>query len=106
MTEPTQEAMDIWVKARTIYQETPRPYPSAANEAAAAIIQVALDTAYAQAVDAAVNGMLPRHWFWGAGELDCPPNIKAGNGELHTLLCKNCGQENPSRDICLKGKPL
>ena len=37
----------------------------------------------------------PRHVYWNAGEPDCPPDIKAGNGELHTLRCKNCGEENP-----------
>lgn len=34
----------------------------------------------------------PRHRFWGAGEHDCPREIKAGNGELHTLRCKVCGE--------------
>ncbi len=42
----------------------------------------------------------PRHKFWGAGEKDCPREIKAGNGELHTLKCKACGAENPRNDIC------
>jgi hypothetical protein len=42
----------------------------------------------------------PRHRFWGAGEPDCPREIKAGNGELHTLRCKACGQDNPLDDIC------
>ena len=37
----------------------------------------------------------PKHVYWGAGETDCPTDIKAGNGELHTLRCKNCGAENP-----------
>lgn len=36
-----------------------------------------------------------RHKFWGAGEADCPREIKAGNGELHTLRCKVCGLDNP-----------
>lgn len=36
-----------------------------------------------------------RHDFWRAGEPDCPPEIKAGNGELHTLRCKRCGQDDP-----------
>lgn len=31
------------------------------------------------------------HMFWGAGESDCPRDIKAANGELHTLRCKRCG---------------
>jgi len=43
----------------------------------------------------------PRHKFWGAGETDCPAWIKAGNGELHTLLCKVCGLDNPKSEICL-----
>lgn len=34
---------------------------------------------------------LPRHKFWGAGEPDCPPELKASNGELHTTRCKVCG---------------
>jgi hypothetical protein len=34
---------------------------------------------------------LPRHRVWGAGEADCPADIKASNGELHTLRCKVCG---------------
>ena len=40
-----------------------------------------------------------KHRFWGAGEPDCPPDIKAGNGELHTLRCKVCGTEKVS-DHC------
>ncbi len=40
-----------------------------------------------------------KHRFWGAGEPDCPRDIKAGNGELHTLRCKVCGEDNPS-DWC------
>lgn len=44
----------------------------------------------------------PEHDFWGAGEPDCPKDIKAGNGELHTLRCKRCGQDNPRRDICVR----
>jgi hypothetical protein len=34
---------------------------------------------------------LPRHQFWGAGEPDCPTELKAPNGELHTMRCKVCG---------------
>jgi hypothetical protein len=44
----------------------------------------------------------PRHDFWGAGEPDCPREIKAGNGELHTLRCKRCEQDNPRDEICRK----
>jgi hypothetical protein len=43
----------------------------------------------------------PRHRYWGAGEPDCPREIKAGNGELHTLRCKVCGMDNPRDDRCL-----
>lgn len=32
------------------------------------------------------------HKFWGAGEPDCPKDIKSSNGELHTLRCKICGK--------------
>ena len=41
-----------------------------------------------------------RHQFWGAGEADCPREIKAGNGELHTRRCKVCGIDNPRDDRC------
>jgi hypothetical protein len=39
------------------------------------------------------------HKFWYAGEADCPPELKAG-GELHTLKCKVCGQEDPRTPTC------
>lgn len=42
----------------------------------------------------------PKHKFWGPGEPDCPRDIKAPNGELHTLRCKACGLDNPRDDIC------
>ena len=42
----------------------------------------------------------PKHKYWGAGEPDCPREIKCGNGELHTLRCKVCGQDNPRDQIC------
>lgn len=42
----------------------------------------------------------PKHRFWGAGEPDCPKEIKAGNGELHTLRCKVCGLDSPRDEIC------
>jgi hypothetical protein len=42
----------------------------------------------------------PKHDFWGAGEPDCPREIKAGNGELHTLRCKRCREDNPRNEIC------
>lgn len=43
----------------------------------------------------------PKHDFWGAGEPDCPREIKAGNGELHTLRCKRCGLDSPRSQICV-----
>lgn len=42
----------------------------------------------------------PQHRFWGAGEVNCPRDIKAGNGEIHTLRCKACGADNPRDHIC------
>jgi hypothetical protein len=42
----------------------------------------------------------PKHRYWGAGEADCPREIKAGNGELHTLRCKSCNVDNPRDDRC------
>lgn len=48
-----------------------------------------------------VDGKLPRHKFWGAGESDCPPELKAPNGELHTMRCKVCGDGwRKSSDVC------
>lgn len=45
---------------------------------------------------------LPRHKFWGAGEQDCPPELKAPNGELHTMRCKVCGDGwRKSNNVCL-----
>lgn len=47
---------------------------------------------------------LPRHDFWGAGESDCPADIKAPNGELRTMRCKVCGDGwRQSTDRCLEG---
>lgn len=56
-----------------------------------------------RAENARLRAMLenpPKHRFWGAGEPDCPRDIKAGNGELHTLRCKVCGQDSPRDNIC------
>jgi len=51
----------------------------------------------------------PKHHFWMAGELDCPKELKAANGELHTLRCKVCGITSPRNSICTaeirKGTP-
>jgi hypothetical protein len=49
---------------------------------------------------------LPRHTFWGAGEPDCPPELKAPNGELHTMRCKVCGDGwRKSTDVCFGARP-
>lgn len=45
--------------------------------------------------------MPSKHRFWGAGDADCPTEIKAGNGELHTLRCKACGLDDPKDNQCL-----
>ena len=61
-----------------------------------------IDTALkliAKALRAALNP--PKHDYWGAGEPDCPREIKAGNGELHTLRCKVCGKNDPRDNRCL-----
>ena len=42
----------------------------------------------------------PKHEWWGAGDPECPKEIKAANGELHTLRCKKCGQDSPRSPIC------
>ena len=47
----------------------------------------------------------PKHVYWGAGEPDCPRDIIAGNGELHTLRCKVCGKGLSEGRICLAGLP-
>ena len=52
------------------------------------------------------NPVLPKHQFWSAGEVDCPNHIKAANGELHTLLCKNCHITDPRSSICFRAQLL
>jgi hypothetical protein len=47
----------------------------------------------------------PKHKYWGAGEPDCPREIKAGNGELHTLRCKVCGKDSPRDYRCFPTPP-
>jgi hypothetical protein len=43
-----------------------------------------------------------RHQFWGAGEPECPPELKAPNGELHTTRCKVCGDGwRKTGNLCL-----
>jgi hypothetical protein len=32
-----------------------------------------------------------RHQFWAVGDAECPPELRAPNGELHTTRCKACG---------------
>jgi hypothetical protein len=45
--------------------------------------------------------VLRRHDFWGAGEPDCPKDLKASNGELRTMRCKVCGDGwRKSIDVC------
>lgn len=41
-----------------------------------------------------------KHNYWAAGEADCPREIKAPNGELHTLKCKNC--DDPKAAVCTR----
>lgn len=48
----------------------------------------------------AVEIMRREHIFWGAGEHDCPKDLKAPNGQLHTLQCKICGCRNPRDRVC------
>lgn len=51
------------------------------------------------------HGELPRHQFWGAGESDCPADLKAPNGELHTTRCKVCGDGwRKSINVCLAAR--
>lgn len=57
-------------------------------------------TAERDALRAALSNP-PKHKFWGAGEPDCPGDLKASNGELHTLRCKVCGVTSPRDVVCL-----
>jgi len=57
------------------------------------------DFAWERVVEQAVLnrlGVAPtlKHKYWMAGESGCPAEIKASNGELHTLRCKVCGKDN------------
>jgi len=47
------------------------------------------------------NPRIAKHDYYGAGEKDCPQEIKAGNGELHTLMCRHCRKKNPRNDLCI-----
>jgi hypothetical protein len=46
-----------------------------------------------------VESRTRKHVYWAAGEPECPKEIKASNGELHTLRCKVCGLDSP-RSFC------
>lgn len=46
-----------------------------------------------------------KHDYWRPGQPDCPKDIKAPNGELHTLRCKRCGQDSPRDQICVPADP-
>lgn len=67
-----------------------------------------IELAYCRHVDLPVSETAQRiaalvtrkHVFWGAGEPECPREIKAGNGELHTLRCKVCGEDG-GQGFCL-----
>ena len=72
------------------------------KEAARVVVLVFYD-----AVKASVNRAIaefianpPKHKYWAPGEPDCPKDIKCSNGEIHTLRCKICGQDDPRNQIC------
>jgi len=46
------------------------------------------------------DGEKPKHQYFRVGDIDCPREIKARNGELHTLRCRICGQDDPRDDAC------
>ena len=45
-----------------------------------------------------------KHVLYSPGEPDCPSNLLCSNGELHTLRCKVCGEENLRLDMPCKGE--
>ena len=49
---------------------------------------------------AAARAPRKSHDYWRAGEPDCPKDIKAPNGELHTLRCRVCGLDDPPKMSC------
>lgn len=54
-----------------------------------------------QISDAFDRAISRKHVSWGPGDPDCPPEIKASNGELHTLRCKVCGKDiSRAGEIC------
>jgi hypothetical protein len=67
------------------------------------------DVRWAEDVEEALEARTacaPRHKFWGAGEPDCPQDLKAANGELHTMRCKVCGDGwRKSIDVCRDAAP-
>ena len=40
-----------------------------------------------------------KHQFWRPDEDGCPSDIKASNGELHTIRCKVCGGDGRG-EVC------
>jgi len=56
--------------------------------------------AWIAVAESAVEIFYRRHVFWGAGEPDCPKEIKAPNGEIHSMRCKVCGMTNPRDREC------
>jgi hypothetical protein len=79
-------------------EQARRWYLHLARSALVAIDPVALEADVARLREFIANP--PKHNFWGAGEPDCPRELKAGNGELHTLRCKVCGLDSPKDDVC------
>lgn len=61
--------------------------------------EVAMKYGYERGFRDGATATEPKHIFWGAGEPDCPMEIKAPNGELTELRCKNC--DRPKDRICL-----
>lgn len=55
-----------------------------------------------EALEAALRNP-PRHKWWNAGEPDCPPELKAPNGELWRMQCKVCGNGTGDGVICQGG---
>jgi hypothetical protein len=102
MTNETRELVErllrgpVWGNGEPIGSVVGAINGATMNEAAAAIQSLSERIAV-------LEGMIanpPKHRFWGAGEADCPREIKAGNGELHTLRCKVCGLDSPPDDFC------
>ncbi len=58
-------------------------------------------TAWEQGFDACWEVLHRKHIYWAAGETGCPRDIKASNGELHTLRCKVCGNNGSRPSFCI-----